>query len=427
MNTMKKQKLTQYLLGAALLAPVVPALAQENPFSETPAEAGSWKQSDWYGWVHDGAFPWIYSVDHSWQKVGPAGPGGFWLWDRDLGWAWMDPERYPELFTSARNAWLAFESNEGGTRNFIDTTIGRELSYEQSPPSSIPRRNGFRLRNAQIPIEEIISGGPPRDGIPAILDPEFVSQAEAQAFMEPDDVVLSVTHEGVTRAYPFRIMNWHEVVNDQIGDFKFAATYCPLCGTAMVFERVVNGRELTFGVSGLLYRDNVLMYDHQTESLWNQLALQSQTGTMFKTPLKWIPSQQLRYSRWRERFPEGVVLSTETGFIRDYSRDPYTWVPQTDSTLSGVPIIRDDLPVKAWIFGILINDKARAYPLEQFGQGGTFSDSFEGVSLTLSFDSFAGELTVVRGDTGEVVPAVQSFWFAWQGFYPETTVFGPPG
>ena len=410
-------------LALAFLAPLLPLGGQENPFSEIPVTSGSWKQSDWYGWIHDGSFPWIYSIDHAWQKVGPAGAEGFWLWDRDLDWVWMDPERYPQLFAAARNAWLRFESNEGAARNFFDITIGRELSYEQRALPTIPRSNGFFLSNAQIPVREIISGGPPRDGIPAILEPEFVSQAEAQAFMDPDDIVLSVTHDGVTRAYPFRILNWHEVVNDQIGDFKFAATYCPLCGTAMVFERVVNGREMTFGVSGLLFRDNVLMYDHQTESLWNQLALQAQTGTMFKTPLKWIPSQQLRYSRWRERFPNGVVLSTETGFIRDYSRNPYTWVPGTDSTISGLTNIRDDLPTKAWIFGILINGKARTYPLEEIEGGGTFSDTFEGVDLTLTFDPPASQLTVVREDTGETVPAVQSFWFAWQGFYPETTLF----
>lgn len=169
------------------------------------------------------------------------------------------------------------------------------------------------------------------------------------------------------------------------------------------------------------------MYDHQTESLWNQLALQAQSGVMFKTPLKWIPSQQLRYSKWKERFPDGVVLSTNTGFNRDYSRNPYTWVPNTDSTLSNVPIIRDDLAIKAWIFGILLNDTARAYPLEVLELNPSFAETFEGVPIDVSYDASASELTITRTDTGEVIPAVQSFWFAWQGFYPETTVFKPGG
>lgn len=401
--------------------------SQINPFSDLPEQGQGWKYSDWYGWVHDAQFPWVFTPDHGWQWVGPGSHDEFWAWDSELRWAWLSRQAYPDLFSIGRNAWLTFLSNLGDSRNFLDNAIDRELAFAGVPFSSVARRNGFFLENPQIPVSEIISGGPPRDGIPAILNPKFVSQLQANAFMEEDDIVLSVTHNGVTRAYPFRIMNWHEVVNDEIGDFKFAATYCPLCGTAMVFERVVNGREMTFGVSGLLYRDNVLMYDHQTESLWNQLALQAQTGTMFKTPLKWIPSQQLRYSKWKERFPDGIVLSTDTGFSRDYSRDPYTWVPNTDSTLSGVPIIRDDLPVKAWIFGILINDKARAYPLEVLQSQPSFTDSFEGVSLNVSYNAAASELTITRTDTGEVIPAVQSFWFAWQGFYPETTVFQSGG
>lgn len=407
------------------IAATTQARSQSNPFADLPGQGEGWKHSEWFGWVYDAEFPFVFSPDHGWQWVGASAPDGFWAWDDELRWAWISRQAYPDLFSAGRNAWLTFLSHSGDQRRFFDNAIGRELAFDLAPASTVPRLNGFFLENPQIPPSEIISGGPPRDGIPAILDPEFVSPSQADAFMEEDDIVLSVTHEGVTRAYPFRILNWHEVVNDQIGDFKFAATYCPLCGTAMVFERMVNGREMTFGVSGLLYRDNVLMYDHQTESLWNQLALQAQTGTMFKTPLQWLPSQQLRYGRWKERFPDGDVLSTDTGFNRDYSRDPYTWVPETDGTLSDVPVLRDDLEVKAWVFGILINGKARAYPLEVLQAQPSFSDRFEGVDLEVAYDADARELTLTRADTGEQIPAVQSFWFAWQGFYPETTVFQP--
>lgn len=414
------------LLGTAVL-PAGLLTAQPNPFADLPVEAEGWKHSDWYGWVNDTPFPWVFSLDHSWQWIGPGNGSGFWTWDPSLRWNWTSRNSYPQVFNASRNAWLTFLSNSADERNFFDNAIGQEITVAASPGNPISGRNGFRLENVQIPKSEIISGGPPRDGIPAILDPKFVSQTLADSYMETDDIVLSVTHEGTTRAYPFRIMNWHEIVNDQIGDFKFAATYCPLCGTAMVFDRVVNGRELTFGVSGLLYRDNVLMYDHQTESLWNQLALQAQTGIMFKTPLKWVPSQQLRYGKWKERFPDGKVLSTDTGFSRDYNRDPYTWVPGTDGTLSDVPIFRDDLPIKAWIFGILIDGKARAYPLDVLESQSSFTDTFEGVNLEVSYNMAARELTITRADTGEVVPAVQSFWFAWQGFYPDTTLFQPGG
>ena len=397
---------------------------QNNPFADLPVKEEGWKSSDWYGWVHDTHFPWIFTTRHGWQAVGSGEETGFWLWDRDLAWIWTGSGLFPRLFANQRHAWLTFLENRTGTRVFFDNAAETELAYDDLSDSRVPRLNGFSLTHPQIPERDIVSGGPPRDGIPAILEPRFVSQEDADAFMEEDDIVLSVTHNDITRAYPFRILNWHEIVNDQIGDLKFAATYCPLCGTAMVFDRVVNGRTLTFGVSGLLYRDNVLMYDHQTESLWNQLALQAQTGPMFKTPLRWIPGRQLRYKRWKEEFPNAEVLSTETGFSRNYNQDPYTWVPNTDSTLSDVPV-RDDLEVKAWVFGVLLKETARAYPLEVLQQTSAVTDSLAGIPLELSYDAEADELTVVRRDTGEIVPTVQSFWFAWQGFYPDTTVFDP--
>ena len=189
----------------------------------------------------------------------------------------------------------------------------------------------------------------------------------------------------------------------------------------------MNGRILTFGVSGLLYQDNLLMYDHKTESLWNQLPFQAQTGPQFKTRLDWLPSQQLRYSRWRERFPNGVVLSDDTGYNRDYTRDAYAWVPGYDGTLTDVPTLRDELPIKEWIFGIIINGVARAYPLDVIRSDAPFMEVFEGSRLKITYDSTAGEITITNEDTGATIPVVQSFWFAWQGFYPETTIYGLDG
>ncbi len=310
-------------------------------------------------------------------------------------------------------------------KRFWDFSLKEEIEYPFNEHPSVRRENGFRLIFSQVDSTKIESGGPGRDGIPAILNPKFVSQVEADAYMASDDIVLSMAYEGATKAYPFRIMNWHEIVNDSIGDVHFAATYCPLCGSALAFNRMINGRLMTFGVSGLLFQDNVLMYDHQTESLWNQLALQAQTGPMFKTGLEWIPTAQMRYASWKEKFPNGVVLSTDTGFSRNYNSDPYAGYFSSDSPFFyDKRLVRPDLPIKSWVYGVVIDDVARTYPLQAVEDNPTITDTVNSVTLSIVYDSEAELLKAVRLDPNEELPAVRSFWFAWQAFHPETTVYG---
>ena len=138
-------------------------------------------------------------------------------------------------------------------------------------------KNGFALDNSLIPPSEIHSGGPPRDGIPSIDKPKFITTTQA-TFMRAKDRVVSVEIGKETRAYPLRILVWHEIVNDHIGNMDIVVTYCPLCGTAMVFNRNNTGKTRTFGVSGLLYNSDMLMYDRETKSLWSQLMMQAISG-----------------------------------------------------------------------------------------------------------------------------------------------------
>jgi hypothetical protein len=153
------------------------------------------------------------------------------------------------------------------------------------------RFNGFIVSNATIQLDDILSGGPPRDGIPAIDNPRFITPSEAD-FMQGDDEVVSVTFGNETRAYPLRILVWHEIVNDEIAGQPIVVTYCPLCGTAMVFSRRVGARTLDVGVSGLIYQSDVLIYDRQTESLWSQLRMEAVSGSLVESPLTWLPSEQ---------------------------------------------------------------------------------------------------------------------------------------
>ena len=129
---------------------------------------------------------------------------------------------------------------------------------------------GFDTSRHSIPVDDIYDGGPGKDGIPAILHPKIISAEEAgQTFLKKSDRILGIVQNGQAKAYPIKILNWHEIVNNRIGGGSMVVTYCPLCGTGMVFDTKVNGRKLTFGVSGLLYQSDMLLYDHQTESLWS--------------------------------------------------------------------------------------------------------------------------------------------------------------
>ncbi len=284
------------------------------------------------------------------------------------------------------------------------------------------RPNGFDLSDSVLPRKEIFGGGPARDGIPAIDNPKFLPSGEVD-FLRDGDLVISMSVDGETRAYPLRILVWHEIVNDKIGEKAFAVTYCPLCGTSMVFDRNVGGRELDFGVSGLLYQSDVLMYDRQTESLWSQLALKGVSGEHANTSLKWLASEFMNWNRWKERYPEGKALSTETGYPRDYSRTPYDGYEKSDAIYFPVPKKRKELPNKTWVLGLIVNGQAKAYPLDRLPDNRALEDTLGGKSIELSYDAAARYTSAKDRETGKLLPGVQVYWFAWQAFYPETELF----
>ena len=188
--------------------------------------------------------------------------------------------------------------------------------------------NGFDLRGSLIPSEQIHFGGPPKDGIPAIDKPDFTSAGLA-TFLRDDDTVLGMVRGGVARAYPVRILNWHEVVNDRFDQDAVVVTYCPLCGTGVAFDARIDGRVLSFGVSGLLYNSDVLLYDRQTQSLWSQLLAQAISGPMKGRRLAMLPLTHTTWVDWRKSHSATQVLSTNTGQTRSYEA---TLTPATKAT-----------------------------------------------------------------------------------------------
>lgn len=280
--------------------------------------------------------------------------------------------------------------------------------------------NGFDLANATIPPDQIISGGVPRDGIPALTLPTFVSIPEVR-YLGPDDQVVSVTIGEETRAYPLRILAWHEIVNDTFGRTPVAVTYCPLCGTAMVFDRIYKGQLLSFGVSGLLYESDVLMYDRQTGSLWSQLGMVAISGRYVGTQLRWLSSEQMTWKAWREKYPKGRVLSTDSGGM-DYSREAYAEYEQSGRPMFPVSTHRRDLKSKDWVAGIIIDGQAKAYRLRSLPNNEFVEDEFAGTPLRIRYDRKARSFVAERRDTAERLPSVQAYWFAWQAFYPDTAL-----
>lgn len=290
-------------------------------------------------------------------------------------------------------------------------------------PGLSQAKNGFDLSNSSVPPEELVSGGPPRDGIPSIDTPKFIPASKV-TYLQDDDLVIGLAMDGYVRAYPQRILIWHEIVNDSIGAKHVAVTYCPLCGTAMVFDREIDGKVSSFGVSGLLYQSDVLMYDRESESLWSQLAMKAISGPLAGNKLSWLPSEHISWQAWREKYPDGQVLSTETGYQRDYGSNAYASYFASDKTMFPVPQTRRELPNREWIIGVVINGQAKAYPADALPANQVLNDTVGGKKISLRYDA-DNRYPQVMGAKGNVIPSVMSFWFAWQAFYPGTELWKP--
>ena len=281
----------------------------------------------------------------------------------------------------------------------------------------------FDFSNATVPKEEIRSGGPPKDGIPALSKPKLIA-AQAASYLAPEDRVIGVVMGGEARAFPLRILNFHEIVNDRLGDQPIAVTYCPLCDSAAVFDRNTPRGLREFGVSGLLYNSNVLMYDRddEAESLWSQLKTEAIAGVQVRSRLKLLPVELTTWSDWQSRHPTTTVLSNETGHGRDYSHSPYSGYFQTPRLMFPVTPTSDRLPAKEKILGVQSGGKTRAYPRSAFSeQRQRVEDQLDGKRIVVEFNSEADSLRVVDADEG--VEWLYSLWFSWYAMHPETEIF----
>ncbi len=279
--------------------------------------------------------------------------------------------------------------------------------------------NDFKLEPSLIPIGEILKVGPARDGIPALDHPDY--DAAREASWGDDESVVGVVRGKEARAYPIAILVWHELVNDELGGDPILVSFCPLCGTALVFDRRLQGHARKFGVSGLLYQSDLLMYDRETESLWSQIGANAVIGTLAGQRLELLRSRIMTWKAWREAHPETTVLSKQTGYQRDYGRTPYEGYET--SKLLYFPVKTDHRRhPKMPTLGLRIpNGPSRAYPGEEIARaGGRVEDVFSGQRVLVSYDS---ETRHFDFEIPEGIEVVEGFWFAWMAFHPESTVF----
>jgi hypothetical protein len=336
---------------------------------------------------------------------------------------------------------------------------------------------------ATVDTDLIVPGGPPPDGIPPIDEPTFVDPAEVR-WLVAQEPVISVELNGESKAYPVRILMWHEIVNDSIGGEPVSVTYCPLCNTGIAFRRpIVDGELLDFGTSGRLFHSNLVMYDRQTGTYWSQATLEAIVGPLAGRRLEFLPAQIVSWGDWRAAHPSGRVLSQDTGFDRAYGQNPYQGYdsPGNDDPFlfAGDPDPR--LDATAHVLGVDASGRQVAFPYEElarhavdgfsavqtrlggqdvvvFWKQGTASaldqpkiaasrdvgsaTAYEPRSgdLLLHFDAapggFVDQETHSRWDLfGRAVqgplegaqlralPAVDHFWFSWAAFFPDTEIY----
>jgi hypothetical protein len=315
-----------------------------------------------------------------------------------------------------------------------------------------------------VPLDQIVGGGPPPDGIPSIDNPKFISVQEAEEFLEDSDLIVSLNINGDIRAYPLQILVWHEIINDIVGKTPVAVTYCPLCFTNQVFNRTMNdGQILEFGTSGKLYNSNLVMYDRTTKSLWSQAMSQAIVGELAGVKLERIPFDVAYWRDWKQLYSDSKVLSRDTGSNRPYGVDPYGDYYTSKEVLFPVSKHDDRLGLKEIIIGFenggqykayrlqdverkkVINDQVNTKPITLFSlepfMTRAYNPIVEGHTL-LQFEYNAKNNTFIDKQTrsqwsfdgksidGQMkekqlirLPYDQGFWFEWIAFHPTTELY----
>ena len=278
----------------------------------------------------------------------------------------------------------------------------------------------FKLTQADsdVPFDSLMQACPARDCITSIDQPVFVPTAEV-AYLRDDDLVMTLTHNGITRAYPTRILDHHEIVNDMFAADPVAITYCPLCGSGLAFDRRQAGKVLDFGVSALLHNSDLVMYDRQTESLWQQITGKAFAGKSRGSTLKTLPLSMITWKNWRGQYPDAEVLTVEDVHSDRYMKDAYGDYAESERLYMPVSATDARLHPKRVIYGMEIDDSSIAIDAEWLLKEGRFSNEYDSKKLLITM-SDNGE--VIASLDGQQITIHRMYWFAWYSFHPKTAL-----
>jgi len=346
---------------------------------------------------------------------------------------------------------------------FLITNFGSVPTKNSIETEQLGIKSGGEIESKHIvPLDEIVSGGPPPDGIPSIDKPKFVSKEEADKVLQDADQIVGININGDIRAYPLQILVWHEIVNDDVGGTPVAVTYCPLCFTNQVFNRTVDGQTVEFGTSGKLYNSNLVMYDRTSNSLWSQAVGQSIAGKHAGLKLEKIPFDVAFWKEWKQLYPDTKVLSRDTGSSRPYGADPYGNYYTSNDLFFPVTNTDDRLGLKEIVVGLENGGEFKAYKLQQIQDTKVVNDrignksfalfslhpfmvivfdgTLDGQKLDFQYNKNSSKIT--DGQTGSEwnfdgigiagpmkgkhltrLPVDEGFWFEWVAFHPETAIY----
>jgi hypothetical protein len=360
-----------------------------------------------------------------------------------------------------------------------ENSVTPTLLPDEPPPARAKAEFKTDFSKHSVPYSEILSGGPPKDGIPALNDLQFVTVSEADAWLKPVEPVILVQVGEEAKAYPIQILIWHEIVNDTVGNEPLIVTFCPLCNTAIAFKRSVNDKMLDFGTTGRLRYSNLIMYDHQTESWWQQATGDAIAGEYTGTQLEFYPASMISWEDFKKLHPDGRVLSRNTGFSRDYGKNPYFGY----DNINQVPFLfngttPNQLPPMARVLTIDLKNEAVAYTYEILREMKVINDKVSGEAVVvlwaegtasaldtsdisegrdvgaavaysrlldnqeLTFEFTDGKILdtqtasewnilghAIAGKLKEkqltTIVSINHFWFSWAAFKPKTRIYQP--
>ena len=300
------------------------------------------------------------------------------------------------------------------------------ITLENDSMEEILETDGVRH---SIPLDEILSGGPPKDGIPSIDDPFFMPVVQAPTWLDGTGEGISLILDGVERFYPFQVLVQHEIANDEIDGQKVLVTYCPLCKTGVVFDPIVKGERVEFGVSGKLWNSNLLMYDRSgenNESLWSQISGEGVVGPATGETLPIILSDIVTLDAFTAAHPNGEVIVGKNGREGRYTSIPYGGDLNDIDPIFPVNHKDDRLDENAFILGVEVDGNVKAYHVDAIEALGEAHDTVGDTMIIARFEEEEGAVriyTISEDDSETRLQAIPSFWFSWVAVHPETELY----